>query len=263
MGSTTKKEQDHFSSQIVHKYLPETKFSIICEHKLNHLQHLQVDRVFIDQRCFTCPLIILNLDAGHPLANDLNSSKLAFELGIPIAANMQKRVSMMMNYSPPNANLNAMYIKKHTEKLLWHLLCDKYLYKASQSIKGLPQFKLTTSILDTCPTCIRAKQTKAHQQPPPINPSKPKTNHSLKMMGHYKCLTPISRSLHILLLLQNPFIWLKQTRRLQRTEKGICLDPCDRSLYWNKTQQYMHLQSCTRCALAQTSPCTIQPIMPE
>ena len=55
-----------------------------------------------------------------------------------------------------------------TEKLTWHQQldhpCDEYLYKAGKAIKGLPTFKFVSSILDTCPTYIGVKQTKAQKQ---------------------------------------------------------------------------------------------------
>ena len=63
---------------------------------------------------------------------------------------------------------NELYINKQTEKFLWYQRlghpCDKYLYKAGKAIEGVPTFKSVSSILDTCPTCIRAKQTKAQKQ---------------------------------------------------------------------------------------------------
>lgn len=55
-------------------------------------------------------------------------------------------------------------IRKETERLLWHQRLghpsDYYLYNAHKHITGVPKFKHMDPILDSCPTCIRAKQTK-------------------------------------------------------------------------------------------------------
>ena len=55
-------------------------------------------------------------------------------------------------------------IKAETRRLLWHQrlghVSDKYLHKAHAHIKGVPSFKHIDPTLETCPTCIRAKQTK-------------------------------------------------------------------------------------------------------
>ena len=61
-------------------------------------------------------------------------------------------------------NTPVQTIKTVTERLLWHHRLghpsDYYLYNAHKFIKGIPKFKHMDPILDTCPTCIRAKQTK-------------------------------------------------------------------------------------------------------
>ena len=55
-------------------------------------------------------------------------------------------------------------IKAATERMLWHQRLnhpsDYYLYNAHKHIDGVPKFKHMDPILDTCPTCIQAKQTK-------------------------------------------------------------------------------------------------------
>lgn len=55
-------------------------------------------------------------------------------------------------------------IRAETTRLLWHQrlghVSDHYLYNAHKHIDGVPRFKHIDPILDTCPTCIRAKQTK-------------------------------------------------------------------------------------------------------
>ena len=55
-------------------------------------------------------------------------------------------------------------IKAATERLLWHQRLghpsDHYLYNAHKHMRGVPQFKHHNPLLEKCPTCIRAKQTK-------------------------------------------------------------------------------------------------------
>ena len=55
-------------------------------------------------------------------------------------------------------------IQAETERLLWHQRLghpsDYYLFNAHKYVKGVPQMKHEHSVLDKCPTCIKAKQTK-------------------------------------------------------------------------------------------------------
>jgi GAG-pre-integrase domain len=55
-------------------------------------------------------------------------------------------------------------IQAETERLLWHQRLghpsDYYLYNAHKHVKGVPQFQHEHPVLDKCPTCIQAKQTK-------------------------------------------------------------------------------------------------------
>eukprot|EP00980_Cylindrotheca_fusiformis_P025420 scaffold13674_cov80-Cylindrotheca_fusiformis.AAC.1 len=64
-------------------------------------------------------------------------------------------------------------IRKETERLLWHQRLghpsDYYLFNAHKFIKGVPKFKHLDPILESCPTCIRAKQTK---EPAGENPTR-------------------------------------------------------------------------------------------
>lgn len=60
-------------------------------------------------------------------------------------------------------------IRSRTEKLLWHQRlghpCDEYLYNAHKTIDGVPKFDQETPVLDTCPVCIQAKQSKEPSGP--------------------------------------------------------------------------------------------------
>lgn len=65
-------------------------------------------------------------------------------------------------YIQHNTPVNA--LRRETERLLWHQRLghpsDYYLFNAHKHITGVPKFKHLEPILDTCPTCIRSKQTK-------------------------------------------------------------------------------------------------------
>lgn len=65
----------------------------------------------------------------------------------------------IQEYTPVHA------ICKDVTHLLWHQRLghpsDNYLFNAHKHVDGVPKFTTVTSVLDTCPTCIRAKQTKA------------------------------------------------------------------------------------------------------
>ena len=62
------------------------------------------------------------------------------------------------------ANTPVNKIQAATERWLWHQRLghpsDYYLYNAHKHIDGVPEFKHMTSVLDQCPTCIAAKQSK-------------------------------------------------------------------------------------------------------
>lgn len=68
-------------------------------------------------------------------------------------------------------NTPVLALRQDTERLLWHHRLghpsDYYLFAAHRYVKGVPRFKHMDPILDSCPTCIRSKQTK--------NPSGPNT----------------------------------------------------------------------------------------
>lgn len=49
--------------------------------------------------------------------------------------------------------------------MLWHQCLghpsDHYLYNADKFVKGVPQFCHESAVMDTCPTCFKAKQVKS------------------------------------------------------------------------------------------------------
>ena len=140
----------------------------------------------------------MGLDPSHPLGTDENSISIAWDKSTDTAKEIQKQATITTHAYGVNAckkfqaNIelldpvtrqraihtlntstlptNALYIRKQTEQILWHQRlghpCNEYLYNANHAIKGVPLFKSNTLILDTCPTCIRATQTKARTQLP-------------------------------------------------------------------------------------------------
>ena len=73
-------------------------------------------------------------------------------------------------YTILKENVPVQSIKADTERMLWHQRLghpsDAYLYNAHRHMKGVPRFKHHDPILEKCPTCIQAKQTK---EPPGEN----------------------------------------------------------------------------------------------
>ena len=193
MGET-KNKRSQFKSQVIH--LNDSNFTLTCEHQHTQYKDIVIDIVLIDSQCFTHPLIIMDLEGHHQLATQDNSMDAAWESDTPLAKRIQAQPQHIADHISNHIcyiNTNAMYIKKRTEKLLWHQRfghpCDEYLYKAGKAIKGVQTFSSVSMILDTCPTCIRAKQTKARKQPIKaaarnLEGSKPCASHSTKWAEH-------------------------------------------------------------------------------
>ena len=87
MGNT-KRERKRFRSQVIHKQLQQSNFTLICKHSRTSTQDITIDGVLINGQCFTHPLIPINSDISQPV-----------------------------NIT---AKVNALYINKRTKKLLWH-----------------------------------------------------------------------------------------------------------------------------------------------
>jgi len=145
---TSKKDHQQFATQSLVKYLSHSTFSIICHHKLKKSKDIQIDGVLIDNKCFTHPLVILDLDKQHPLANPDNSMDIAWEASTILAVDTQRKAQEVANHYVQKTTeefnqkcknmpeifrrptqiifdnqtipINSMYIKKRTEKLLWH-----------------------------------------------------------------------------------------------------------------------------------------------
>jgi len=74
---------------------------------------------------------------------------------------------------PPHTYLSCaapvLALRQDTERLLWHQRLghpsDHYLFNAHKFVKGVPKFRHLDAVMDICPTCIRAKQTKSPAGP--------------------------------------------------------------------------------------------------
>ena len=181
---------EDFESERIIKYPKAGTFTFHSQHRLRRSQDIVVHGVLIDGKCYTDELILPDLASDHPQATSDTSS--AFNVAHdPEFAEACRRATVYNIYAWQEAeyaelrdelktvpvgfhslpfheyiqkNTPVAAIKAATERLLWHQRLghpsDYYLYNAHKHIDGVPQFKHMDRVLDTCPTCIRAKQTK-------------------------------------------------------------------------------------------------------
>ena len=66
-------------------------------------------------------------------------------------------------YIHRNTPVNS--LRTQTSRMLWHQRLghqsDHYLYNAHKYVEGVPEFRHESAVMDTCPTCIKAKQVKS------------------------------------------------------------------------------------------------------
>ena len=67
MGET-KHQRAQYKSQIIHKHLHESNFTLICEHQHTRRKYIIIDGVLIDDQCFTRPSVIMDLEGQHAMA---------------------------------------------------------------------------------------------------------------------------------------------------------------------------------------------------
>ncbi|KAG7344102.1 reverse transcriptase RNA-dependent DNA polymerase [Nitzschia inconspicua] len=138
----------------------------------------------------TLPLIRPSLSADDPLATAENSLAVAMQCDPALAAEcndlersltidvrnaLYRTLAADLDEKPPEFRdfpfhqyishaTSVMAIRATAERLLWHQRLghpsDHYLYHAHEHITGVPRFRHFDPILEQCPTCIRAKQTK-------------------------------------------------------------------------------------------------------
>lgn len=181
---------DDYPTDNIAKNRDTGTFTYHANHRLRKSQDLLVHGVLIHGKCYTHGLIPPNLTSNHPAANPQNSSALAIKSDPDFARQCQQatlyhiflwqeneyaKLRDQLHQVPPefhdlpfheyihrNTPVNA--IRATTERLLWHQRLghpsDYYLYHAHKFIKGVPAFKHFDPILESCPTCIRAKQRK-------------------------------------------------------------------------------------------------------
>ena len=166
--------------------------AIVNHHKKTKAKNIIIDGTIIDGQTYTFPLILPNLEGDHPAATIHNSLELARKKDarfVQLVENLtdeavklykkhkldeldeemellpdayQKYKADIKKLVETNVPIKA--IRTRTEKMIWHQRmahpCDEYLYNAHKSIDGVPKFDRVTSVLDECPVCIQAKQTK-------------------------------------------------------------------------------------------------------
>jgi hypothetical protein len=188
----------NFHSQTIRKFFRDDdcltgNLTLTCAHKIAPSKNILLYGVVLGGQCYSHPLILPDLPINHPAATSANSMRFALahdnnfinECAHAVELNLERfkqnkhaeladnlRILPSSWKSIPfqdifDDNIPVNHIKATTEKLLWHQRlghpCDKYLYAAHKSIIGVPKFKQETEVLNQCPTCIRAKQSK---QPP-------------------------------------------------------------------------------------------------
>ena len=177
-------------SEKIHKYYDAGTFTYHATHKLKYTNDIIIHGILRDGKCYTNGLIPPDLDPSSPHATPATSSASALASDPDFAADCQRAFLYSVHayqeaecaqlrsefeslpaqfhdlpfheYIQQNTPVAA--IRAATERLLWHQRLghpsDHYLYNAHKHIKGVPKFKHMDAILDSCPTCIRAKQTK-------------------------------------------------------------------------------------------------------
>lgn len=168
-------------SEIIKKYYEAGNFSYIATHKLKQSLNVRVNGSLRNGKRFSFPLIPPCTEASvKALLVEDDDFRLACEQATlcHIFAHQEqeyaklredlKQLPMLYQdlpyheYIHHNTPVNA--IREETQRMLWHQRLghpsDYYLFNAHKHITGVPQFKHLDPILETCPTCIRAKQTK-------------------------------------------------------------------------------------------------------
>jgi len=183
------KAKDMMSEKITKHYDTGT-FTYHARHKLKSTKDVIMHGVLLNGKCYTNALIPPDASPDSDKATVHNSSVLAMQADPAFAKEckkatlyamcgyqeaesrkLQKEMSKLPTsfHSLPfheyiQQNTPVSTIKTSTKRLLWHQrLChpsDYYLYNAHKHVDGVPSFQHMDRILDVCPTCIRAKQTK-------------------------------------------------------------------------------------------------------
>ncbi|KAG7370163.1 reverse transcriptase RNA-dependent DNA polymerase [Nitzschia inconspicua] len=161
-----------------------------AHHKLTSSKNVVLHGIVRCGQKLTLPLIRPSLSADDPLATAENSLAVAMLHDPALAAEcddlehsltidarnaLYRTLAADLADKPPEFRdfpfhqyithaTSVMAIRATAERLLWHQRLghpsDHYLYHAHEHITGVPRFRHFDPILEQCPTCIRAKQTK-------------------------------------------------------------------------------------------------------
>ena len=186
----------NFTGQLMHRWFEEDvsgNMTLILHHRISKSRNIVINGRLFGGQLYTHLLVLHDISPDNPKATVHNSFQLArtqdksfidlckhaVEMEIAYAkAYKHRQLNETLRNVPQmfkHINIRGLKhiidktipvyaIKAKTEKLLWHQClghpCDEYLYNAHKFIDGVPKFDQQTPILDQCPTCIQAKQTK-------------------------------------------------------------------------------------------------------
>ena len=179
-----------FSGERLVKFNDTGSFIYHASHRLRHSQDVVIHGILRHGKCYTQPLILPELPGTHPCASPSNSVAATLAADPDFASACERatlqaiyayqeeeyatlrdslKTTPQMYHGLPFHEYIAKYtpintIKADTERLLWHQRLghpsDYYLFHAHKHVKGVPRFAHMHAVLDKCPTCIQAKQTK-------------------------------------------------------------------------------------------------------
>jgi hypothetical protein len=150
-------------------------FIFRANHKLQRSLDVVVTGILFDAKAYTHPLLLPFCDPVSIQAratSDPTFLPACERLALMVVhlhqedAYQQLRHDLASLPSPEYIHQHTpiLALRQDTERLLWHHRLghpgDSYLFAAHRYIKGVHRFKHMDPILDSCPTCLRSKQTK-------------------------------------------------------------------------------------------------------
>jgi hypothetical protein len=167
------------SSETIQKHYDSGTFTYRGSHSDSDISDIIVYGILRNGKCYTRPLIA-PADSREALSSPSDESPEEFVEAcrratlLSIYANQPSDFSRLReehSISPDTTfdsyllgHAPVLALKTEAERLLWHHRLghpsDHYLFNAHKHVKGVPRFHHMDPVLDRCPTCIRAKQTK-------------------------------------------------------------------------------------------------------
>ena len=95
---TSKKDHQQFATQSLVKHSSTSTFSVQCHHKLKKSKDTQIDGALIDNKCFTHPLVVMDLDERHPHAISNDSMEIAWEESAVLAVDIQRQAQEVAHH---------------------------------------------------------------------------------------------------------------------------------------------------------------------